>query len=420
MDIAVIGGGISGLSAAYYLGNSHRVTLYEKNDYVGGHTNTIMVDDLGTKIPVDTGFIVLNDRNYPLFRHLLAELKITYQPTDMSFGVKCPDDGLEYSGNGLNGFFAQRKNLFSWKHYGVLKSIIRFNRVASDMTDLQLTGLSVEDFFRQNKFPERFVWKYLVPMGAAIWSCPFKQFMNFPMRFVVEFFRNHGLLTLHNRPQWFVINNGSRSYVQAILSSNRFQFHTDSKVKRIQRRENGVQVLMAEGPPLDFDHVIVASHADQSLALLGDEATETEKEILESFSYQKNNAILHTDTSILPSNRRAWASWNYLVSRNCSENAVVTYNMNILQGIQSDTTYCVTLNAEELIDPNKVIRKIIYHHPVFNEDRDRMQARQNEIINTGSLSFCGAYWGNGFHEDGVRSALNVVKQMQDSRGVNDG
>jgi predicted NAD/FAD-binding protein len=208
--------------------------------------------------------------------------------------------------------------------------------------------------------------------------------------------------------------------VEAMLSANRFQYHTDSEVIGIQRRESKVQLLTAEGPTLNFDHVIVATHADQSLALLGDEATETEKEILGSFSYQKNNAILHTDTSILPSNRRAWASWNYLVDQKCSEHAVVTYNMNILQGIQSDTTYCVTLNAEELIDPNQIIRKIVYHHPIFNEDRDRMQARHDEIINARSLSFCGAYWGNGFHEDGVRSGLKVVKQIQDVYGGHDG
>ena len=247
-----------------------------------------------------------------------------------------------------------------------------------------------------------------------------KKFMSFPMRFVVEFFRNHGLLTLHNRPQWFVIDNGSRSYVDAILSSGRFQFHTNSEVTRIQRLESGVHLLTAEESPLYFDHVIVASHADQSLALLGEEATESEKEILGSFSYQQNNAILHTDTSILPSNRRAWASWNYLVSRKHEERAVVTYNMNLLQGIQSDAIYCVTLNAEELIDPNKIIRKIVYHHPVFNEDRDRMQARHDELINAGSLSFCGAYWGNGFHEDGVRSALSVVERIQNSSGGNGG
>lgn len=420
MKIAVIGGGISGLTAAYYLGKSHRVTLYEKNDYVGGHTNTITVNDLGNDIPVDTGFIVLNDRNYPLFRRLLSELQITYKPTDMSFGVKCSDDGLEYSGANLNGFFAQRKNLLSWKHYGLLKTIIRFNRVANAMTDLQLTSLSVEQFFRQNKFSEQFIWKYFVPMGAAIWSCPFKKFMSFPMRFVVEFFRNHGLLTLHNRPQWFVIDNGSRSYVDAILSSSRFQFHTNSEVTRIQRLESGVHLLTAEGPPLYFDHVIVASHADQSLALLGEEATESEKEILGSFSYQQNNAILHTDTSILPSNPRAWACWNYLVSRKDDERAVVTYNMNLLQGIQSDAVYCVTLNAEELIDPNKIIRKIVYHHPVFNKERDHMQARHDELINAGCLSFCGAYWGNGFHEDGVRSALSVVERIQNASGGNGG
>ena len=416
MKIAVIGGGISGLTAAHYLGPNHDVTLFEKNNYIGGHTNTVTVEEPDGPLNIDTGFIVFNDRTYPNFQKLLGELAIDGKPTVMSFGIRCLDTGLEYSGTGLNGFYAQRRNLLSRQHHRLLRDIIRFNRLASSLAEDELAGLTVNDFFHQHCFTDRFLWKYFMPMGASIWSCSFKSFLQFPIRFIIAFYQHHGLLTLRDRPQWMVVENGSRRYVEAILSRNRFAVRPNAKVTSISRQGGQVTVSTVDEIADSYDHVILACHADQSLALLGNSSTPLEQAVLPYFRYQENVALLHTDTTILPTNRRAWACWNYLASQEDQQHAVLTYNMNLLQGILSKQTYCVSLNAEQLVNKEMILRRIVYQHPLFTTDRDRLQALHPKMIDHQRVSYCGAYWGNGFHEDGVNSALAIVERLGGQSG----
>ena len=279
------------------------------------------VEEQDGPLNIDTGFIVFNDRTYPNFQKLLRELDIHGKATTMSFGIRCLDTGLEYSGTGLNGFYAQRRNLFSRQHHRLLRDIIRFNRLAGRLPQHELAGLTVNDFFHQHGFTERFLWKYFMPMGASIWSCSFKSFLRFPIRFIIAFYQHHGLLTLRDRPQWMVVENGSQRYVEAILALDRFSVRPNVEVTSVSRQGDQVTVNMVDDMSGSYDHVILASHADQSLALLGDGSTPLERAVLPHFRYQKNVAILHTDKSILPTNHRAWACWNYLASQEDQQHA---------------------------------------------------------------------------------------------------
>lgn len=407
MKIAIIGAGISGLTSAYYLNPNHDVTVFEANSYIGGHTNTVDVELHGQRYAVDTGFIVFNDRTYPNFCKLLDELGVEAQDTPMSFSVSCENSGLEYRGADLNGLFAQRRNLFNLKYLRLLRDLLKFNKnshpILSDENEEQTVG----EFFAKNRYSEYFVEKYFLPMASAIWSCPHDTIRDFPIRFIVEFYRNHGLLSVNDRPQWKVIKGGSRQYIPHLTESFRDRIRLDSPVKSIRRNsDSGVEIESKAGREV-FDHVIFACHSDQALRILGSAATESEKDILSRFPYEENIAILHTDEAILPRTRRAWACWNYHIHKEDSGKASVTYNMNILQGIKSPETFSVTLNCPERVNPNKVLRRITYHHPVFRAGRRKYQQRHPELIGPNRTSFCGAYWGNGFHEDGVASALAV-------------
>lgn len=410
LKIAVIGAGISGLVAAYKLQVNHDVTIFESNNYLGGHTNTVDVLEDDRQLAIDTGFIVFNDRTYPNFRKLLAEWDVEYQKTIMSFSVKCDQTGLEYRGADFNGLFAQRTNLLNPSFLRLLYDLIRFKKVAGPLLETPGDPETVESFLHRHKFSNQFIEQYFIPMGSAIWSCPRGIFLNFPIQFIAEFYHHHGLLGVSDRPQWFVITGGSREYVRKLNRLLHCRIHIETPVTAVTRQETTVRLTTAAGTQ-DFDHVIFACHADQSLKILGNQASTAEREILSAFPYQKNTATLHTQTSVLPKSRRAWAAWNYHREREESKNATVTYNMNILQSLRTDKTYNVTLNDDGKIQDEHIIKQIQYAHPIFDLRRKEMQLRQGELIDANRTSFCGAYWGNGFHEDGVKSGLAVVEKL---------
>jgi len=412
MRIAIIGSGISGLVAARHLCFEHQITVFEANDHIGGHTNTVDVELDGERHAIDTGFIVFNDWTYPHFTALLAELGVSSQPTTMSFSVRNDRTGLEYSGHSLNTLFAQRGNLLRPGFYRMLADILRFNRQARRLVGEVDDQMTVGQFLKRYRFTGMFAQQYLLPMGAAIWSCPIGRFSEFPIRFLVEFFHNHGLLNLVQRPTWRVVRGGSRTYVDALIRGFRDRIRLRTPVLGVRRLRDRVLLRLPGACPQAFDHVVFACHSDQALRLLGDDATRTEREVLSAFPYQRNVAVLHTDTSLLPRTRRAWAAWNYRLGGHDNDSATVTYNMNILQGLRARQTFCVTLNDESRIAPERVLRRFVYHHPVFTTARSAAQARHAELLDNHHSSFCGAYWRHGFHEDGVVSGLAVVRALQ--------
>jgi len=432
MKIAIIGAGIAGLTAAYRLQANHEITVFEAGDYAGGHAHTVEVELQGKTYSVDTGFIVFNDWTYPNFISLLKELGVGSQATEMSFSVRDDVSGLEYNGHSLNTLFAQRRNLLRPSFYRMLRDILRFNREAKTLvattpeptSELSLQSqyeMTVGEFLDRGNYSDPFQRYYLLPMGAAIWSCPLGVFRDFPIRFIAEFYQNHGLLNVGNRPTWRVIDGGSRTYVEAMTASFRDRLRLSTSVSSLRRTAAAVEVS-TDGKTETFDHVIVACHSDQALKLLGADATPTETELLNQFPYSRNVAVLHTDESVLPRRRRAWASWNYRLradpkkrvsdeTKDTEAPVSVTYNMSLLQRLPSPQPFCVTLNDEASIDPAQIHGRYIYHHPIFTARRTLAQSRQAELINTNRTSFCGAYWRNGFHEDGVVSALRVVHAL---------
>ena len=414
MRIAIIGAGISGLTAAYRLSLHHEVTLFEANDYLGGHTHTVDVEFGGERHVIDTGFIVFNDWTYPNFIALLDELRIASQPTSMSFSVRCDRTGLEYNGSSLNGLFAQRLNLFRPSFHRMIRDILRFNREGPELVLSRPVddAMTVGEFLKQHRYSREFADQYLLPMGAAIWSCPTGTFAEFPIRFIVEFYRNHGLLSVRHRPTWRVIEGGSRTYVAAMLPRFRDRVRLSTPVEAVRRLADGVDVTPRGQTAERFDHVVFACHSDQALRMLADPSS-TEQELLGAFPYERNSAVLHSDESLLPRRRLAWASWNYQIPAEPTAHATVSYCMNILQHIRSKNTFCVTLNSDDRIDPAKVLGRFEYHHPIFTTRRAAMQARHREVLNVNRTSFCGAYWGNGFHEDGVNSALAVCEVLSE-------
>ena len=415
LRIAVIGAGIAGLTAAYRLGRRHDVTLFEADDYAGGHAHTVDVEFAGQNYAIDTGFVVFNERTYPHFTSLLRELDVRYCPTSMSFSVADPATGFEYCGSSLNTLFAQRRNLLRPGFYRMLRDILRFNREAkllAESWDARPgdSAATIGEFLSRGCYSREFMENYLLPMGSAIWSCPRGTFAEFPLEFIVRFFRNHGLLNLVDRPAWQVIAGGSRTYVQALLRRLRGQLRLSTPIERVHRFADRVEIVPRGESAVSFDHVVLACHSDQALAMLADSSA-LERELLGSFPYVTSSAVLHTDTSLLPRRRRAWASWNYRISSSAEGAATVTYCMNILQGIESPHVFNVTLNCDSDIEPGKVLRRFRYAHPIFDKRRAGAQSRHSELINSRRTSFCGAYWGNGFHEDGVRSALAVCQAL---------
>jgi uncharacterized protein len=415
MNIAIIGTGISGLTAAWHLHREHRLTIFEANDYIGGHTNTVEAEFWGKTYAVDTGFIVYNDWTYPNFIELLARLGVASQPTVMSFSVRCERTGLEYNGQDLNTLFAQRFNLFRPSFHRMLRDILRFNREAPALLESDCE-ISLNDYLREQRYGREFIEQYIIPMAAAIWSAEPGLMGEMPARFFVQFFKNHGLLSVSQRPQWRVIQGGSRNYVGPLTAPFRDRIRLNCPVEWVRRQPNHVQVKTRHGPVERFDEVVFATHSDQALRLLAD-PTPREREILSAIPYQENEAVLHTDTRLLPRRKLAWAAWNYHLAAQPQTRVAVTYNMNILQNLDAPVTFCVTLNPSEAIDPARILYRTTYHHPVFTDAGVRAQARRHEISGVNRTWYCGAYWSYGFHEDGVNSGLAVADGLLERPAV---
>ena len=410
MRIAVVGAGIAGLVASHVLSRRHQVTLFEAEATAGGHANTVAINDNGRQRPIDTGFIVFNRENYPLLTRFFEYLNVPSSQSDMSFSVSCDKSGLEYSATSMNAFFSQRENLIRPTHWKLLADILRFNLRAEHWLRERDDGqLTVAQFLRECPLGKSFAAHYFFPLGSSLWSCQPHQFEQFPIKFVIEFLKNHAMLQVRHRPQWLTVAGGSRCYVNTVI----FQLPSGSvrlqkTVDRVVPTKDGVDVFWNGSNSAEFDEVVLATHADTSLNLV-DNADEEEKEALGSFPYQDNQICLHTDTQVLPKNRSAWASWNYRISDDVTKAANITYNMNMLQGIESDKTFCVSLNQLDALDPEKVIYRTTYRHPVFQPGRDQIQSQHSRFLRRRGVSYCGAYWGYGFHEDGVRSALSVCQ-----------
>ncbi len=405
MRIAIVGGGIAGLVAAHVLHPDHDITLFEANDYLGGHTHTVPVTTASGQWPVDTGFIVYNERNYPAFTALLARLGVATQPTSMSFSVRSDASGFEYNGSSLNHLFGQRSNLLRPSFYRMATDILRFGRHAPLAIRDGAARATLGEYARDAGYSRRFLAHYLVPMASALWSQPQQQVLEMPLAFLVQFLDNHGMLRVNGRPNWRVVQGGSARYVAALTRPFASRTRLRCPVRHVRRWPEGVTV---DGER--FDEVVLACHADQALALLEDPSA-VEREILSAIPYQANDVVLHTDASLLPRRRRLWAAWNYHLDRDATAPAAVTYNMNILQTLGSPETFCVTLNRAAAVAPDRIVRRFIYSHPVFTTAGMLALARHSEISGQRHTHYCGAYWGNGFHEDGVASAYRAARAI---------
>ncbi|OQW30150.1 MAG: FAD-dependent oxidoreductase [Nitrospira sp. SG-bin1] len=412
MRVAIIGTGISGMLAAYLLHHDHEITVFEAADYIGGHTNTIKVQLDDRTYAVDTGFIVFNDWTYPNFIQLLNRLGVASQPSDMSFSVTCERTGLEYNSTTLNTLFAQRRNLFRPSFYRMIRDILRFNRKSLSLLNQPEPGPTLGLHLESQHYSREFIDHYIVPMGAAIWSASHETMWRFPARYLIQFFKNHGMLSVDDRPTWRVIKGGSQRYAEKLVAPFRHRIYLNSPVESIGRFPDYVEIRAnierQAYRALRFDHVIIATHSDQALSMLADPSP-TEKEVLGAIHYQENEAVLHTDTSLLPKRRLAWAAWNYHLLGAQPDRAVLTYHMNKLQNLSAPCEFCVTLNHTQSINPAAILHRITYHHPVYSPEAVAAQRRHGEINGVNRTSYCGAYWGFGFHEDGVNSALTVCK-----------
>ncbi|GAA6135977.1 FAD-dependent oxidoreductase [Oceaniserpentilla sp. 4NH20-0058] len=408
--IAVIGSGIAGLTSAYLLNREHDVTVFEANDYLGGHTHTKYVALGGKKYPVNTGFIVFNDWTYPNFIKLMNQIGVKSEASDMSFSVRDENSGIEYNGTSLNSLFAQRINVLRPSFLKMVKDILRFNKqtVQGLNQGIIREDQTLGEFVAEHGYSKSFINHYIVPMGSAIWSASVDVMMDFPLKFFLQFFNNHGMLSVDERPQWRVLTNGSASYIKPITRSFKDKILLNSPVTCVERHGQGV-TLTVNNEKHEFDQVIFACHSDQALRMLKS-PTQLESDILGALPYQKNDVVLHTDEKLMPKRKLAWASWNYHIPQRKSDMAMVTYNMNMLQNFNdAPETLLVTLNRTAEIDPNKIIDQYSYAHPVFTMDGVKAQSRHAEISGHNNSHYCGAYWLNGFHEDGVNSALRVAE-----------
>ncbi|MEQ1946972.1 MAG: FAD-dependent oxidoreductase [Bryobacteraceae bacterium] len=407
--VAVIGSGISGLSAAYYLSRKHEVHLFERDHRLGGHTHTVMVDTENGPLPVDTGFIVHNDRTYPKFCQLMRELAIETQPSDMSFAVTSAGGAFEYSSHGIQGFFAQKSNYFSPAHYKLLREILRFNTEAPKLVnDPKAAELTLGQFLDNGHYSQIFIDRYLIPMAGAVWSMAPEVMPSFPALTLIRFMQNHGMLGVNTHPKWKVLRGGSHTYLTPMTAPFRERIEQGVNITAVERIDRGVTLQFADRPVQQFDEVVFACHGDQILPMLKN-PTEAERQILGSFTTSRNETCLHTDENLLPKRHAARASWNYLLGD--AKQVTLTYHMNRLQSLNTAKEYCVTLNANGSIDPGNVVRQMVYEHPLYTRNAIRAQERWGEISGKNNTHFCGAYWFYGFHEDGVRSGMRVAEAL---------
>lgn len=409
MRIAIIGSGISGLASAWLLSRRHEVTLFEANDYFGGHTHTHDLDVRGRRYAIDSGFIVHNPVHYPLLTRLFHELGVVSQPSTMSFSVHNEASGLEYNAATLDTLFCQRRNLFSPRFYGMVRDLLRFYREAPALLYESGEGPTLYDYLTARGYGAAFRDEHLVPMACALWSAPSAQILRFPARYLVQFMANHQMLQISDRPQWRVVRGGSACYIREMRARWRLIERLSCPVRSIRRESQGIELITRVGRER-FDQVVLACHADEALALLSD-ASEDERGILGALPFQANEAVLHTDARLLPRRRKAWAAWNAFISRDRRDACTVSYCMNILQGIDSPEPFVVTLNRTEAIDPSKILRRMHYQHPVYTRASVVAQTRKAEIQGRRRTWYVGAYWGWGFHEDGMRSAVEVAAAL---------
>ena len=410
MRIAIIGTGISGMTAGYLLSEEHEVVVFEANDYIGGHTNTAEVSVNGQEYAVDTGFIVFNKKTYPNSVKLMNRLGVGWQDSEMSFSVQCEKTGLEFSPSSLNALFIQRRNLLRPSFYRMLRDVSRFKKDAEALLETDDYKITLAAFLAEKGYSQAFVDHFIIPMGEAIWSTDPIRFNEFPARYFTEFFRNHGFLNIKDQPQWLTVKGRSRQYIKPLTQPFKDQIRLNCPVASVRRHPDHVEVKPQNQEAETFDQAVIATHSDQALDML-DDPTDDESTILGAIPYQENQAVLHCDETLLPSKRAAWASWNYHIPKEDLGRVAVTYDMNILQRIGAPKELCVSLNLAKAIDPKKIFRELTYHHPVYNPESLAARHRHDDINGKKRTYFAGAYWGYGFHEDGVVSALEVCKHF---------
>lgn len=412
--IAVVGAGVAGITASYLLQQGHDVTLFEKNLKIGGHTRTwVLKDGPDAGTPIDTGFIVFNNRTYPNFIRFLGRLGVAYQPSEMSFSCYNEASGMAYAGTGLSGLFARRRDVLSPSHWRFIAGILRFSRRTRELHHAgQLEGLSLGEFCERERIPKKVIEDYVLPMASAIWSTPFSGIRDFPMASIARFYDNHGLLSLKDRPTWYTVAGGSHTYVKRFLETFTGMVRTGCGIKRVTRLENGVQLELEDGSTEAFDEVVIATHADQAFTMLQD-PSEDEQALLSAWSYSNNEVLLHTDEQQMPPPRRAWAAWNYLrLAPSCDESpACLTYYMNCLQRFKGHADYLVTLNPLRCIQPTAIIAEFMDTHPVYTSEAVATQSHLPDLNGKRNTYFCGSYFNNGFHEDAVTSAVNVAQHF---------
>jgi uncharacterized protein len=414
MKIAIIGAGIAGNTLAWHLHRDHEIKIFEAADHIGGHTHTHQIKAFGQNYEIDTGFIVFNDWTYPHFIDMLKKIGVESQSSFMSFSVRDEISGLEYNGTNLNSLFAQRRNLFNPRFLWMIREILRFNREATDFLSKGNDEISFGDYLKEGRYSASFVKNYIVPMGSAIWSADPNQLFDFPAKFFIQFFHHHGMLSVSNRPQWRVIKGGSHAYVKKLTESFKDSIVCNTPIVKVSRHKDYVLVKPLNQKALKFDWVFFACHSDQALKILSD-STDDEQEILGAFPYQENEIILHTDKNLMPKSKLAWAAWNYHITKHPLGRTAVTYNMNILQSISSPEPFLVTLNHTTNINPELIIKTLKYHHPVFTQASIKAQSKHHVISGKNRTGYAGAYWRNGFHEDGVVSALAALEHFQHSQ-----
>ena len=412
MRIAVIGSGISGLSAAHYLSKKNKVDLFEKEDHFGGHSYTIDVKDNNNHVPVDIGFIVFNFKTYPNFVKFLNDNGIEIEKSNMSFSVSVKETEIEYCGKGLLGIFSNKKNLLNFDFFKMFFEIIKFYKKSNDLKNIE-ENLTLDDFLKREKMSKYFINYHIIPMVSAIWSMPPYEAKQMPLKFFLKFFQNHGLFNLKNRPQWYTIKNRSRTYVKKILETISGEYYKNYRINKISRLSNGVKVYYGGNNEFfDYDKVVIATHADEALSLITDPTPE-EKSILANFKYKSNIAILHTDDSLMPKNKKAWSSWNSSVNKDNTSETSITYWLNLLQNLKTNKNIFLSLNPFLKIDPKKIISKVKFTHPYYDKEALENQNRLKNIQNKKNLLFCGSYFGYGFHEDGIKSSLEMIKSFND-------
>ena len=408
MKIAIVGSGISGNSLAHLLSKRHNITLFEKNNRLGGHSHTHEIIVEGKKLNVDTGFIVFNKETYPLFTNLLDNLNVKYEKSNMSFSVYSKENDFEYNGTSLNSLFSQRKNICNYRFLRMIYEITRFNKISINLLKTN-EHISLGNFLKKNKFSNFFCERYILPMGSAIWSTDINKILEFPAIFFIKFFKNHGMLNINDRPQWLTIKGGSKEYVERLTAPFKKNIKLNCEVELIERNPECVTVTHKDG--IDkFDYIFLACHSNEALNLLKN-PTHHEKKILSAINYVKNTVTLHTDESIMPKSKLTWAAWNYNIDNKKNMPIALTYNMNILQNLSTNKTILVTLNDKGKIRQDKVIKIINYSHPLFSKNSIEAQSKYHQISGENRTGYAGAYWGNGFHEDGIRSAYNAISQL---------